>query len=417
SDGRISATGFSLMGSGYVGLGNTPAGYGGQLYQYTVATNSWALKQYYPGPQTSNASVSMTIGNRAFVYKDGTWTEFNFFTTSSFSSKICTNETLSISFDASNFTFPPNTTFTAQVSTQSNFSVGTNLGTFNSTGSSGVVVANFLPTIPAGNYYFRIVTNNSPAFSTFSEIVKITAIPASQTINPVGGSTVCKDVAVVFTSNLTGPNFQWFKNNNLVGTDAPTYTDATLANSDVVKAVKIFTVGCSQPTAIGSNLVTMKVRTSAKPVVTTVGNTLSSTAATAYQWFENGSAISKATGQSFVITESGIYKVRTTDINGCDAFSDDLSSVFTGLFGEELSNRINTYPNPVSGEMILEVADDLVMQGANYSVLNELGQQVIASQTASVTNKINLTGRTSGLYLVRLTISGSTVVRRVVKVD
>ncbi len=162
----------------------------------------------------------------------------------------------------------------------------------------------------------------------------------------------------------------------------------------------------------------MTVRTPNKPVVTISSpNTLLSTTAIQYQWYENGEIINLATAQRYLMTESGVYKVRTADSYGCFAFSDDLPNAFTGLYDEEIAGQISTYPNPVKGEMVLEVSNDLVMQGVDYTVVNELGQSVITPQKASRSNKINFSGRASGLYLVRLSVNGSTVIRRVVKVD
>jgi N-acetylneuraminic acid mutarotase len=416
-EGRSCAAGFALGGKGYVGLGNTSAGYAPQFFQYDVSTDTWSLKQYYPGPQSKNAAMGMTIGNRAFVYKDGVWIEFSFFTMSSFSSKICTSETIPVSFDASGYSFPPNTTFTVQISTQQNFSVGTNLGTLTSNTSSGVVVANFLPTVSPGDYYLRIVTNNAPPLLTPLESITVTSLPP-QSITAVGGLSVCNGTSVIFTSDLTGTGFQWYKNNNRVGDDSPTYEDPGLQDGDVITAAKTYTVGCSQPTSVPSNLLTMKVRTPPKPLVTvTQPNKLTTTTATAYQWYQNGNAINKATSQFYVMTESGVYKVKITDNSGCEAFSDDVKNAFTGLLDEEFAGQINTYPNPVAGEMVLEVADDLVIKGVDYSVLNELGQCVFEPQKASKLNNINFTGKPSGLYMVRVSIDGSTAVRRVVKVD
>ena len=415
--GRSRVMGFALAGNGYVGLGNTSSGYEGQMFQYTLSTNTWSYKPYYPGPQTPNAAVGMSIGNRAFVHKDGTWTEYNLFTTTSFSSEICTSEVIPISFDASGFAFDPGNTFTVQMSSLQNFSVSTLLGSLSSNASSGVISATIPTNTPPGDYFIRLISSSIP-MSTLLEPVTITAIPGSQTITAVGGASVCKDVATNFTSNLTGTGFQWFKNNVPVGTDSQGYTDSGLVTGDVVKAIKSFTVGCSQPTGVGSNLITMTVHSPAKPVVTvSQPNKLTSTSAYGYQWLKDDNAISKATAQSYVMIESGTYKVRTTDIYGCIAFSNDLPDAFTGIDDEAIAGQINMYPNPVKGEMILEVSDDLVMQGVDYSVLNELGQQVIPSQKASRSNKINFSGRSSGLYLVRLSINGSTVVRRVMKVD
>jgi hypothetical protein len=417
-EGRSRATGFALAGNGYVGLGNTSGGYAAQMFQYTVSSDSWSMKQYYPGPQTPNAAIGMSIGSRAFVYKDGAWTEFSFFTVSPFSSRVCTGETISISFDASGYTFPPNTTFTAQISTQSNFSVGTNLGTLTSNGSSGVVVANLLPIVTAGDYYFRIITNNAPPLSTLLESITVTTIPETQSITAPGGASICNGVPVVFNSNLTGSGFQWYKNSNPVGDDSPTYTDSSLANGDIIRVGKTYTTGCSQPAQVPSNAITMKVRTPPKPVVTLAQpNTLSSTSATSYQWYRDGTAINNATGQLYVMTESGIYKVKTTDNGGCEIFSDDVKNAFTGLEDETPGGQINMYPNPVAGEMVLEIEDDLVTNGVNYSVLNDLGQEVIAPQKASKSNKISFAGKVSGMYLLRLSINGTTLIRRIVKVD
>ena len=132
----------------------------------------------------------------------------------------------------------------------------------------------------------------------------------------------------------------------------------------------------------------MKVRTPVKPVVAvSQPNLLNSTNAMEYQWYKDGNAINRATNQFYLMTESGVYSVKTTDGNRCNAFSDNVVNAFTGLYDEEFAEQINTYPNPVTGELILEVVNDLLMKGVDYYVLNELGQQVIPTQKASIFNK------------------------------
>lgn len=413
---RTKATGFSLAGNGYVGLGNTSTGYDGQLFQYTVATNSWSAKPNFPGPSSQNWATALTLGNRAYVYKDGAWIEYNLFTTSPFASKICTSETVQIGFDASGFTFLTNNVFTAQISTLQNFSVSTILGTVASTASSGTINAP-IPASSNGTYYLRITSSN-PVITTLLETVTITMLPATHTINTPTGTTVCKDIAVTFNSNLTGAGFQWYKNGGPVGNDATSYTDATLANSDVIYAEKLYATGCTQPVAVTSNSIVMTIREPAKPIVTvTQPNILNSTAAVTYQWYKDNAQITNAKSQTYAMTSSGSYKVRISDSGGCFAFSDDLVNAFTGLGEDVFSGLVSTYPNPVANEMTLEVSDDLVAKGCAYSVLNELGQSVIGSQTASKMNKISFAGRSPGLYMVRLSVDGSTVIRRIVKVE
>ena len=414
---RTRATGFAVGGNGYVGLGNSSIGYEGQFFQYTFSTNTWSWKPYYPGPVTPNFGTGVSIGNRAFVYKDGTWSEYNFFTATSFSSKMCTTEGISVNYDASGFTFGVNNVFTAQISRQQDFSALTTVGMLPFNGGSGTINTVIPNNVEGNSYYFRIVSSNPP-MSTMLETIMIAALPSSHSITAETGATACKDVAVTFNSNLSGSGFQWYKNNIEVGNDSENYVESSLATGDVIRCVRSYTAGCSEPVGVNSNTIVMTVRTPVKPTVTvSQPNVLTSTTAVSYQWYKDGAVTARSTGQSYSMTESGVYKVRIADSGGCFAFSDDVVNAFTGLYDEELAGQVSTYPNPVTGEMILEVADDLVTQGIEYGVLNELGQAVVVSQKASKSNRINFTGKAPGLYLIRLSINGATIIRRIVKVD
>jgi len=410
---RTRPTGFALAGNGYVGLGNSSNGYEGQFYQYTMSTNSWSAKPYYPGPASQNFGTGVTLNNRAYVYKDGTWIEYNLFSVSPFPSKICTTENIPISFDASGFPFAPGTTFSTEISVLQNFSTKTILAT-----SLTNTINTLIPvSVASQTYYFRVVSS-SPVMSSLTESITITNLPSNHTVTADNGLSVCKDVAVTFRSNLTGTGFQWYKNNTPVGADATSYVESVLANNDVITADKIYTIGCSEPVGVGSVPVTMTIREPPKPTVTvTQPNTLSSTSAVAYQWYKDGEQILNAKSQTYTMTTSGVYKVRISDATGCFTFSDNLPNAFTGLGEDVFSGLVSTYPNPVAGEMTLEVSEDLVAKGCDYSILNELGQAVVGTQKASRMNRISFAGRSPGLYMVRLSVDGATVVRRIMKLE
>jgi N-acetylneuraminic acid mutarotase len=415
-NGRSRATGFSIAGNGYIGLGYSKDGYEGQFFQYTTSSNSWSWKPYYPGPVTSNMGTGMSIGNRAFVYKDGKWIEYSILTIGALSSKLCSTENVTVSWDASGFTFGPNNFFMAQISPQPNFSITTVLGTTTSPGSAGAFQATIPGSVGAGVYYFRIISSN-PVMSSLLEQVKVTALPTNHVITAEKGATVCKDTPAYFKSNLTGTGFQWFRNNNPVGTDAPDFADSNLATGDVIKSVRSYAEGCQGPVGMSSNSITMTVRDPPKPVVTIAPNILSSTQAMAYQWYLNESVIHGATGQTHQMTKDGVYKVRTTDNGGCFAFSDEIKNVYVGLEDEYSSAQISIFPNPAMNELTLQITDDLVSQGCNYSIINELGQSVVSTRPAETINRIGLTGSAPGLYLVRLSLNGETIIRRFLKVE
>ncbi|HZY82328.1 MAG TPA: T9SS type A sorting domain-containing protein [Cyclobacteriaceae bacterium] len=415
-NGRTQATGFSFAGSGYVGLGYSGSGYEGQFFQYTVTTNSWSVKPYYPGPATNNSATGMSIGNRAYVYKDGKWWEYSFLTIGSFSSKFCSTENAGVTWDASGFIFGANNVFTAQISPMPNFSVTTTLATVQSQASTGTFSVTMPGSVSSGSYFFRVISSN-PVVSTMLERITVTALPPVHTITVEPGATVCKDTPASFTSNLTGPGFQWFRNTLAVGTDSPSYSESSLVTGDVIKAVRYYSDGCKSTVGLNSNSITMTVKAPAKPVITVVPNTLQSTPAIAYQWFLDGNAITGATAQSYIMAKNGAYKVRTSDNGGCFSFSDEVVNVYVGLDDESVDEQISIFPNPVVNEMRLEIAGDLVGKGVNYSVIDELGHPVVGTQPAERINKINLSGRSSGLYMLRLSLNGETIVRRIIKVE
>jgi Secretion system C-terminal sorting domain/Galactose oxidase, central domain len=412
---RTRASAFAVAGNGYVGLGYSRDGYEGQFFQYVPTSNTWNWRPYYSGPMTINFGAGLSIGNRGFIYKDGVWTEYNLLRANSFSSKFCTGEAIQVSWDASGFTFGPNNVFVAQMSSQPTFSVYTTIGTVVSSATTGTLNGIVSSSMSSGTYYFRIQSSN-PLMTTFSEIVTITNLPATHTVIAESGTTICKDTPASFKSNLTGTGFQWYKNNSVVGTDAATYAESTLASGDLIKAVRTYSVGCRAPVGVSSNVITMTVREAAKPTVGVIPNTLLSSPATTYQWYLDGSAITGATTQSHKMTKSGSYKVRISDNTGCYSFSDEIINAYVGLVDDE-PDLISLYPNPTGDDVTLYIAEDLLARQCSFSVINELGQTFVEQQKAGKLNKISMKGAAAGLYLVRLSVDGETVVRRILKVE
>jgi hypothetical protein len=79
------------------------------------------------------------------------------------------------------------------------------------------------------------------------------------------------------------------------------------------------------------------------PTITESAGTLTSSAATTYQWYLNGVQIAGATNQNYTPTTSGVYLVKTTDVNGCVNTSNNLT------IGSEATDRLWIYPNPSEG--------------------------------------------------------------------
>ncbi len=87
----------------------------------------------------------------------------------------------------------------------------------------------------------------------------------------VNSQSVCDGSHVTFTANPTNggssPIYQWKLNGTNVGTDATTYTNASLANSDVVTVVMTANNACQTSSTANGNNITTTVVTNVTPSV------------------------------------------------------------------------------------------------------------------------------------------------------
>ena len=147
------------------------------------------------------------------------------------------------------------------------------------------------------------------------------------TITPNGSQSFCPGGSVTLTSSAAN-SYQWLLNGSpIASANGQTYA-ATTAGSYSVSASNAS--GCSGTSAT----VTVTQSAAPSPVVTAGGPTtfcqggsvtLSTGAASSYQWLLNGSPIGGANGQSTPATVSGSYSVTVTNGSGCSATSSPIT--------------------------------------------------------------------------------------------
>ena len=129
-----------------------------------------------------------------------------------------------------------------------------------------------------------------------------------------------------------------------------------------------------------------------------------------YLW-SNGDTTQTATGLPV-----GPVTVTVTDALGCtDEITVNISSV--GIQEIEGLNSLRLQPNPTAGFATLNAAFDYSVD-ANVEILNLLGQQVWETNTSgtnSLVERIDLSNFPDGLYLVRLSVNGQAVTKKLVK--
>ena len=196
---------------------------------------------------------------------------------------------------------------------------GANVGT-NSPTYSNNALAN-------GNTVSCVMTSNaacvtgSPATSNTVTMTVNPSVAASVAIAPTV-TNVCAGTNVTFTATPTNggsnPGYQWKLNGANVGTNSPTYSNNALTNGNPVTCVMTSNAACVTGSPATSNSVAIVVNPNPVPTISQNINTLSSSAATSYQWNLNGSPIAlNGTSQQYTALVNGNYSVTVVDGNGC----------------------------------------------------------------------------------------------------
>lgn len=148
----------------------------------------------------------------------------------------------------------------------------------------------------------------------------------------------------------------------------------------------------------------------ATPTITSNGSVLTSSAASAYQWYFNGSQIPGATSQSYTATQTGTYQVRITDANGCVYMYSALLD-FTVTNAAELfaaATEFSLYPNPTNG--IVHIAGDFTSE-KNYTVIVTDAVGHVVMQTANQ-QQLDLSSLADGIYFVSVSTEQNGITTR-----
>jgi hypothetical protein len=140
--------------------------------------------------------------------------------------------------------------------------------------------------------------------------------------------------------------------------------------------------------------VQVTVRPEPNPVVTATGNTLSTGTYAGYQWLFNEVAIPGAQSQSYVATNSGGYRVRVVDANGCVDTSSVHNHTVLGIGDVELEQASLLFPNPASS--VLYIKTPYKVDVAVYSMDGKL---VLKHKN---TTQIDISKLPAGMYQVKL---------------
>ena len=141
------------------------------------------------------------------------------------------------------------------------------------------------------------------------------------------------------------------------------------------------------------------------PTITQVGYTLTSSVASSYQWQFNNIDIPGATNQSYTIMQTGYYTVVVGDSNSCkNSFT--VYILISGINDIVSDANISIYPNPSSGNFIVELLNGFIAGEISIDVVNVIGQRVFSStekiSTAHWKKQIDLHDIARGVYFIEI---------------
>ncbi|MFN4235200.1 MAG: T9SS type A sorting domain-containing protein [Bacteroidia bacterium] len=263
-----------------------------------------------------------------------------------------------------------------------------NSGYSNYNWSNGISGTNTITVTQSGSY--TVTLGNSPTCQATSTPVIITVNNPIVPVISANATSICSGSnAVITVTNGTFSSYNWNGTSgnsssvsvNQSGTYSVTTTDAN---------------GCSAT----SNNIIITVNTPVIPTITQNGNLLSSSAATSYQWYLNGSPINGATSQTYTATQNGIYTVETTDSNGCTASSNPINVTTIGINEAEGNMNVFVFPNPASGYFTIQLDNETLYY--NITVTSVTGNIIYMQNNISGNQFIDCNNWASGMYLINV---------------
>ena len=280
------------------------------------------------------------------------------------------------------------------ISFQGNGSSGTATGTVG--GASGLLIVNYTifqtPVVPL------VATDTIHVFST----------PSVPLLSFSGPLSFCEGDSVTMSVNDSLNAVQWYESGTILPSD--TGGSFTPIVSGSYNAVVTTLEGCS---ASSSSAQVNIFPTPAKPNFFINGSVFTTTAiGLNLQWYLNGVPIIGATGSTLAATQSGVYRLCGTDVNGCSNCSDTL--VFTVSGVEEVqANQPDVYPNPCNGFFTINFGRDY-SPGRTIRLADARGR-ILETIPHLTTSSYRYSEKLSaGVYLLEIEEGGNTFKTRLV---
>jgi hypothetical protein len=262
--------------------------------------------------------------------------------------------------------------------------------------------------IKTGYYYtYDMKVRSLGCPSVRAEVPITTQTSPKVSVTPTDKLVICKDLTKDLTaSSGTNYTYQWLK-------DGVALSGATTA------IYKVGTSGAYTVTVTENGLCTAtstpvlaSIITPAVPQITWTGTTLNIASGTNPTWYVDGIVIVGATQNSVAPTKSGLYTVKATDTNGCEAFSNGYTLTITAI-EEEVVSDVNAkiFPNPTTDKIRVEYRTAERPQNIQAEIVNIFGMTLtsknLVKENGIYTADFDVSKQIQGRYFIRVVTENS----------
>lgn len=381
-----SATGANCNG----GTGSASANATGGITPYTFLWNDMAA-------QTTSTATNLAAGNYSVIVTDGNGCQSTQDVTVSQPSAITATT-------SSNSATCGQNDGTATVAATG----GTGSYTYLWNNGQTTATAN---TLNAGSYNVTVTDANNCS-SNFMVNVSNAAGPTltASTVNNVSCNGLTDGIASASATGGTGAlSYLWSNGQtttSATGLGAGSYT-VTVTDANGCQSTETVTISEPSAVSISSSVTDVQMGNDGAIDVTASGGT----PPYGYLWDNDGTG-NTSTNEDLTNLPGGVYNVTVTDQNGCTESVQVI--VGSSVAVAEIDDlRIEVYPNPSNGMIMIRSIGDA---GAQITVFDLNGKQVLAQQSTSDPETIYLDALSSGVYILNVrTTKGKTASIRIVK--
>ena len=254
--------------------------------------------------------------------------------------------------------------------------------------------------VTSGSY--SCVVSSLSGCSSETNPIPVTVYPnPTVDLKPAGTTEICANSTLSLTSGSgNGNTYAWYRNNVLL----PATADSLVANSaGNYKVVVTNANGCTVTSKTSKVTVYRATISATGPVVFCNGdsvvlqNNTNNTAS--WRWQLNSTTIPGATFPTYAAKQSGLYRVKTTSLAGCIAYSNQID-VNVNCRTDEISTALQITPVP-SSDYIDIVYPSGIIQGSEF-LLADINGRIIDTEIALETSshRIDIQQLDAGIYFV-----------------